>query len=80
MYRLIQGEVGSGKTAVAMIGLYANYLAGFQGALMAPTEILAKQHYQSLKRQLEPFGVKVVVLYSAMDNEKKTKEAIKSHC
>ena len=78
MYRLIQGEVGSGKTAVAMIGLYANYLAGFQGALMAPTEILAKQHYQSLKRQLEPFGVKVVVLYSAMDNEKKTKEAIKN--
>ena len=77
MYRLIQGEVGSGKTAVAMIGLYANYLSGYQGALMAPTEILAKQHYESLKRQLEPFGVKVGVLYSAMDNERSVKQAIK---
>lgn len=78
MYRLIQGEVGSGKTAVATVGLYANYLAGYQGALMAPTEILAKQHYESLKKQLEPFGVKVGVLYSAMDNEKDTKTAIRN--
>ena len=76
MYRLVQGEVGSGKTAVAMIGLYANYLAGYQGALMAPTEILAKQHYDSLERQLEPFGVRVGVLYSAMDDEKDVKEQI----
>ena len=76
MYRLIQGEVGSGKTAVAMIGMYANYLAGYQGALMAPTEILAKQHYSSIKKQLEPFGVKVGVLYSSMDNEKDVKNAI----
>ena len=78
MYRLVQGEVGSGKTAVATVGLYANYLAGYQGALMAPTEILAKQHYESLKKQLEPFGVKVGVLYSAMDNEKQIKQAIKN--
>ncbi|MBQ3295710.1 MAG: ATP-dependent DNA helicase RecG [Erysipelotrichaceae bacterium] len=78
MYRLIQGEVGSGKTAVAMIGLYANYLAGYQGALMAPTEILAKQHYQSLKDILEPFGVRVGVLYSSMDKEKNVKNAIKN--
>ena len=77
MYRLIQGEVGSGKTAVAMIGLYANYLAGYQGALMAPTEILAKQHYQSLKDILEPFGVRVGVLYSSMDKEN-VKNAIKN--
>ena len=76
MYRLVQGEVGSGKTAVAMIGLYANYLAGYQGALMAPTEILAKQHYASLKKQLEPFGVRVGVLYSSMENEKEIKEKI----
>ena len=48
MYRLLQGEVGSGKTAVAMIAFYANYLAGYQGAFMAPTEILAKQHYESI--------------------------------
>lgn len=76
MYRLIQGEVGSGKTAVAMIALYANYLAGYQGALMAPTEILAKQHALSLQKQLGPFGVKVVALYSAMDEEKKVKQMI----
>ncbi|MBO4920134.1 MAG: ATP-dependent DNA helicase RecG [Erysipelotrichaceae bacterium] len=73
MYRLVQGEVGSGKTAVAMIGLYANYLAGYQGALMAPTEILAKQHYESLKKYLEPFGVKIGLLYGAMNDEKTVK-------
>ncbi len=76
MYRLIQGEVGSGKTAVAMIGLYANHLAGYQGALMAPTEILARQHYESLKKQMEPFGVNVGVLYGAMDNERQIKKMI----
>jgi len=59
-----------------MIGLYANHLAGYQGALMAPTEILAKQHYESFRRQLEPFGVKIAVLYSAMNNEKQVKEMI----
>ncbi len=78
MYRLVQGEVGSGKTAVAMIGLYANHLAGYQGALMAPTEILAKQHYESLSRMMAPFGVKVGVLYSAMDEEKEMKRMIAS--
>ena len=78
MYRLVQGEVGSGKTAVAMIGLYANYLAGYQGALMAPTEILAKQHYESLSKALEPFGVKVGVLYSAMDKENDVKQKLSS--
>ena len=77
MYRLIQGEVGSGKTAMAMVGLYANYLSGYQGCLMAPTEILAKQHYESFKNSLEKFGVKVAVLYSAMDNEKEIKKQIK---
>ena len=77
MYRLLQGDVGCGKTAVAVVGLYANYLAGYQGALMAPTEILARQHYDSLKKALEPFGVKVGVLYSAMDNEKVHKTIVK---
>lgn len=76
MYRLVQGEVGSGKTAVAMVGLFANYLAGYQGALMAPTEILAKQHYESLKKALSPYGVNVGVLYSAMDEEKEMKKMI----
>lgn len=78
MYRLIQGEVGCGKTAVAMIGLYANYLAGYQGALMAPTEILAKQHYETLNCALSPFGVRVGVLYSSMPNENSVKEDIEN--
>ena len=78
MYRLVQGEVGSGKTAVAMIALYANALADYQGALMAPTEILAKQHGQSLRKTLEPFGIRVAVLYSAMENEKEVKKQIAS--
>ena len=78
MYRLLQGEVGSGKTAVAMIGLYANYLAGYQGTLMAPTEILAKQHYESLSKALTPFGVRVGVLYSSMQDEKEVKEEIRN--
>lgn len=78
MYRLLQGDVGCGKTIVAMIGLYANYLAGYQGALMAPTEILAKQHYESLKNALEPFDVRVGVLYSSMDNENVEKQKIQN--
>ncbi len=77
MYRLVQGEVGSGKTAVAMVGLYANCLAGYQGALMAPTEILARQHYESLKSKLEPFGVKTAVLYSAVNDDRSIKKQLK---
>ncbi len=76
MYRLIQGEVGSGKTVVAVIGLYANYLAGFQGALLAPTEILVKQHYETISKLLKPFGVRIGLLYGAMDNENKVKKDI----
>ncbi|MDW0115771.1 ATP-dependent DNA helicase RecG [Sporosarcina thermotolerans] len=62
MNRLLQGDVGSGKTVVAAIALYAAITAGFQGALMAPTEILAEQHANSLSSWLEPFGVKVAFL------------------
>lgn len=59
MNRLLEGDVGSGKTVVAAIGMYATYLSGFQSAFMAPTEILALQHGQTIKQMLEPFGVKV---------------------
>ncbi|CAM5187096.1 ATP-dependent DNA helicase RecG OS=Ureibacillus acetophenoni OX=614649 GN=recG PE=3 SV=1 [Ureibacillus acetophenoni] len=62
MNRLLQGDVGSGKTVVAAIGLYAAITAGYQGALMAPTEILAEQHATSLAQLLEPMGVRVALL------------------
>ncbi|QDQ01694.1 ATP-dependent DNA helicase RecG [Lysinibacillus fusiformis] len=62
MNRLLQGDVGSGKTVVAAICLYAAVTAGFQGALMAPTEILAEQHAENLIEWFEPFGVRVALL------------------
>lgn len=57
MRRLVQGDVGSGKTMIAAAALYQNYLAGRQGALMAPTEILAEQHYKGLSSLLERLGM-----------------------
>ena len=77
MYRLLQGEVGSGKTAIAMIALYANYLAGFSGVLMAPTEVLAKQHYLTLKKTFEKYNIKIALLYSGLYNENEVKQNIK---
>lgn len=62
MNRLLQGDVGSGKTVVAAIGLYAAVTAGYQGALMAPTEILAEQHAENLVAWFEPIGVRVAIL------------------
>ncbi len=59
MNRLLEGDVGSGKTVVAAIAMYLAYLNGFQSALMAPTEILAIQHFKTISSLLEPFGVKV---------------------
>lgn len=70
MNRLLQGDVGSGKTVVAAICLYAAVTAGFQGALMAPTEILAEQHAENLVAWFAPFGVRVALLSGST----KTKE------
>ncbi len=57
MARLVQGDVGSGKTAIALGALYLAAKAGYQGALMAPTEVLATQHYRTALRILEPLGI-----------------------
>lgn len=66
MNRLIQGDVGSGKTIVAAAAMYAAANSGFQSVLMAPTEILANQHYKNLKKLFEPFGFKTVLLTGSM--------------
>ncbi|HVZ58770.1 MAG TPA: ATP-dependent DNA helicase RecG [Patescibacteria group bacterium] len=65
MNRLLQGDVGSGKTVIAAIGCYIAYLNGFQSALMAPTEILAQQHFSTLGTLLKPFGIQVGLLTSS---------------
>lgn len=67
MYRLLQGDVGSGKTLVAAICCYANFLRGSQSALMAPTDTLAKQHYESLSSLFSGWKVNIVLLTGKMD-------------
>lgn len=62
MNRLLEGDVGSGKTIVAAIAAYIAFLNNFQTAFMAPTEILAQQHFQTLNQLLSPFGVKIALL------------------
>ncbi len=59
MNRLLEGDVGSGKTIVGATAMYLAYLNGFQSMLMAPTQILAQQHFQTISQLLEPFGVRV---------------------
>ena len=66
MSRLLQGDVGSGKTVVAALASLTAIEAGYQAALMAPTEILAEQHFLTLGRLLEPLGVRVALLTSAV--------------
>ena len=60
MNRLLQGDVGSGKTIVSFISLYMNYLAGYQGSLMAPTEILSIQHYNNIKKILPDLKIELL--------------------
>lgn len=66
MTRLLQGDVGSGKTIVAGIALYKNFLSKHLGAIMVPTEILAYQHFESLKPVLEPLGMRVEVFTGSL--------------
>lgn len=62
MNRLVQGDVGSGKTVVAASVMFATVQSGFQAVMMAPTEILAKQHYQNLSKMFKPWGIEVAFL------------------
>ena len=71
MNRLLQGDVGSGKTIVAVLALYQAVLNGGQGAFMVPTEVLANQHYRSLCGWLEPLGVRVGLLTGSMTAKEK---------
>ncbi|WP_256761500.1 ATP-dependent DNA helicase RecG [Cohnella sp. WQ 127256] len=71
MNRLLQGDVGSGKTVVAAVGLYATVKAGHQGALMVPTEILAEQHTRSLGKMFEPYGIQVGLLTGSLTERKR---------
>ena len=66
MNRLLQGDVGSGKTLVAAAAIWACIRAGYQAALLAPTEILASQHAENLNRLLSPFGIRVALLTGGM--------------
>ena len=72
MNRLVQGDVGSGKTMVAAAAAYMAIQNGFQAALMAPTEILAEQHYHSLHKLLSPLGIPVCLLTGSMTQKQKT--------
>lgn len=74
MNRLLQGDVGSGKTLVAAAAIYFVVKNGYQASLMAPTEILAKQHKDTLSKFLEPLGVKIELLTGSM-TEKEKREA-----
>ena len=71
MNRLLQGDVGSGKTLVAIIAIYINYLSGYQGALMVPTEILARQHYETIKKLFEKYNINICLITSKIKAKEK---------
>ncbi len=71
MNRMLQGDVGSGKTIVSVIAAYINYLGKYQTALMAPTEVLAYQHYESIKNILSGTNIRVDILSGSMKKKEK---------
>ena len=73
MNRLLQGDVGSGKTIVAFLASYANYLAGYQSALMVPTEILAVQHFNNMNNLLKNTGLRISLLTGSTPKKEKEK-------
>ena len=71
MNRILQGDVGSGKTMVAIASMYLNYLSGYQSALMAPTEILAIQHYNNIKNLFKDTNVNICLLVGSQTKKEK---------
>ncbi len=71
MNRLLLGDVGSGKTIVSVIALYANYLSNYQGVLMAPTEVLTIQHYTNIKEILKKYDISIEILSGSMTKKEK---------
>lgn len=71
MNRLLQGDVGSGKTLVAIIAIYINYLSGYQSALMVPTEILARQHYETIKTLFKQYNINICLITSKIKTKEK---------
>lgn len=71
MNRLLQGDVGSGKTIVSIIAMYANYLSNYQSALMAPTEILAVQHYNTIKEMFKDYDINIKLLTGSTSRKDK---------
>lgn len=73
MNRLLLGDVGSGKTIVAVAGVYYNFLSGYQSALLAPTEILATQHYNNIRTLFKSFNIRVELLKGKMNKRERNK-------
>jgi len=77
MNRLVQGDVGSGKTILAALALFMIALNGYQGSLMVPTEVLARQHYESLTQLFVVYGIKIILLVGSMTAAEKKKAYVK---
>ena len=78
MNRLILGDVGSGKTIISFLALFMNYLSGYQGVLMAPTEILIKQHYENIKKILTDLNIEILTGSTTKKDRDKIIENLKS--
>lgn len=78
MNRLILGDVGSGKTIISFLALYMNHLSGYQGVLMAPTEILIKQHYENIKKILTDLNIEILTGSTTKKDRNKIIENLKN--